>query len=460
VSRLPLRRGLALASLGLTALALLLAGVVSVVSLQSYLVERTDRQLRAAATLARERVALADTADGRGAALRAVIAPSDYVVEFRTAAGQTVRLAGPDDLAPGALLADAPTPPAGGGISSAVTIDGYRAVTVRSGGATVVVALSLDPVRDTVRRLATVEVVAGGVVLVVLGLFARLLLARGLRPLDEITATAGAIAAGDLGRRVPADMPPDTEVGRLTAAVNGMLGRIQAALADAAHSQERVRVFVADASHELRTPLTSIRGYLQLLRKGMVPHDARPDVLRRADEEATRMATIVDDLLYLARLDAEPALRMEPVDLVPVVRDALADALAVQPGRPARLETPPRCVVTGDEAALRQVVTNLLANVRAHTPPDAAVRVTLTPGPHVTLTVADRGPGVRLDLARRVFDRFVRAESSTGSGLGLAIVAEIVRTHGGDVQVGSGPAGGTTVTVVLPAGPSSDVTGG
>jgi two-component system OmpR family sensor kinase len=317
----------------------------------------------------------------------------------------------------------------------------------------VVVAIPLDPVRDTVRRLATVELITGAVVLVLLGLFARVLLARGLRPLDEITATAGAIAAGDLDRRVPTDAPPGTEVGRLTAAVNGMLTRIQLGLADAERSQERLRVFLADASHELRTPLTAVRGYLQLLRKGMVPPDARPDVLRRADDEAARMATIVDDLLYLARLDAEPVLRREPVDLVAVVRDALVDALAAQPDRPTDLDAPDRCTVTGDEEALRRVFTNLFANVRAHTPPDAAVRVSLAPDPRAaTVSVTDRGPGIPDGLAAHVFERFVRAESSTGSGLGLAIVAEIVRGHGGDVGVDSGRTG-TTVTVTLPYGP-------
>jgi two-component system, OmpR family, sensor kinase len=453
VNRLPLRRGLALAILGLTAAALVVAGVVSVVALHAYLIERTDGQLRSVATLARERVSFADT-EGRGAALRAVIAPSGYVVEYRTAAGQTVRLAGPEGVAAGAFLAAAPGPAPDGRISPPVTVGGYRVVTVRSGGATVAVAISLDPVHETIQRLATVEVVTGALVLALLGMFARMLLARGLRPLDEITTTAGAIAAGDLDRRIPAGAPAGTEVGRLTAAVNGMLARIQAALADAARSQERLRVFVADASHELRTPLTSIRGYIQLLRKGMVPVDARPDVLRRADEEAVRMATIVDDLLYLARLDAEPALRHEPVDLTVVVRDALADALAVQPGRPTQLVTPERCVVIGDEAALRQVVTNLLANVRAHTPPDAAVRVALTDRPQgtVTLSVADGGPGIPTDIAHHAFERFVRTDSSTGSGLGLAIVAEIVRSHGGDVVLDGDTAAGTTVTVTLPTG--------
>jgi two-component system OmpR family sensor kinase len=251
---------------------------------------------------------------------------------------------------------------------------------------------------------------------------------------------------------VPPGPPAATEVGRLTVAVNGMLVRIQAALADRARSEDRLRHFVADASHELRTPLTSVRGYLQVLRQGMVADADRPDALRRADAEATRMAKIVDDLMYLARLDAEPALRHERVDLVSVVRDSLADALAVQPGRPARLVVPQSCSVIGDEDALRQVMANLLANVRVHTPPGTAVSVVLSTADRMaTITVSDEGPGVPEDLIERAFDRFARgADDRGGSGLGLAIVAEIVATHGGTVGVRN--QNGTTVTLEIPTG--------
>jgi two-component system OmpR family sensor kinase len=272
-----------------------------------------------------------------------------------------------------------------------------------------------------------------------------------MRPLDELTATATAIADGDLDRPLALEAPPArTEVGRLTAAVNGMLARIQAALAVRARSEQRMRDFVADASHELRTPLTAIRGYLQMLRHGMVGSEDRPEVLRRADEEATRMGTLIDELLYLARLDAEPALRREPVDLTVVVRDCIADALAIQPGRRTTLHAPHTCVVTGDPDALHQVMTNLLANVRAHTPPetDVVVEVTIIDG-SARVAVRDIGPGMSPELVGRAFDRFARSGNG-GSGLGLAIVAEIVRAHGGEVGIDSAPGRGTTVTLDLP----------
>jgi two-component system OmpR family sensor kinase len=320
------------------------------------------------------------------------------------------------------------------------------------------VALPLAPVHQTVRQLAVLEVSGGAAVLVLLGVFARLLLARGMRPLEQITVTATAIADGDLDRRVPVSGPDArvrrTEVGRLTLAVNGMLARIQDALGARARSEERLRRFVADASHELRTPLTSIRGYLQLLRHGIVAATGAPDMLRRADEEAVRMASIVDDLLYLARLDAEPALRHDRVDLVMVVRESLADALAVEPGRPATLAVPEECPVFGDEDALRQVMANLLANVRTHTPAGTPVEVRLTRTDAVArVEVVDHGPGIPTDVAQRAFDRFSRGDTgrgSGGSGLGLAIVAEILTAHRGEVHLESAVGAGTTVWFTVP----------
>ncbi|WP_208815590.1 sensor histidine kinase [Micromonospora echinofusca] len=458
MNRLPLRRSLLWGMVLLTAAALLVAGVTAALGLRDYLLDRTDDQLRSAAVLVRQRTGPVFTDPAQ--TLRTVVAPSEYVVEIRRDDGRSVRLGGPA----GSLLDQAPVPPPDGRTSPVVTVgDGaYRAVTLRSRDTTVLIALPLAPVRQTVQRLILVELVTGTVVLLLLGLFARLLLVRGLRPLDRITGTATAIAAGDLDRRVPVDhdRAPDvrTEVGRLTLAVNGMLARLQTAMAARARSEQQLRDFVADASHELRTPLTSIRGYLHLLRQGMVDADRRPDVLRRTDEEATRMSALVDDLLYLARLDAEPALRHGPVDLAVVVRESLADALAVQPGRPATLTAPDTCPVTGDGDALRQVMANLLGNVRAHTPPDSPVTVTVsTADGRVQVSVADRGPGMAPELAERAFDRFTRADpgrSGGGSGLGLAIVAGIVAAHDGQVRLRTAPGAGTTVTFTLPTADS------
>ncbi|WP_203901566.1 sensor histidine kinase [Virgisporangium aliadipatigenens] len=456
MSRPPLRRSLLWWMLALTAVALAVAGTVSAVALRAYLVERTDDQLRVAGAFAVQRAPALLAGDERGGGLKAVLAPSDYVVEIRDADGTLTRLGGLAGLPAETLLDRWPT-----GAAGPVTTAGgaYRAVTVHSGDAVILVAFPLAPMRQTLTRLILVEVAAGLLVLVLQGLAGRMLLARGLRPLNRITTTAVAIAAGDPGavldRRVPVERAVDdrTEVGRLTLAVNGMLGRIETALAARARSEERLRRFIADASHELRTPLTTIRGYLQVLRQGMVTDADRPEVLRRADAEATRMAKIVEDLLYLARLDTEPALRHEPVDLVVVARDSLSDALAVQPGRPATLDAPRTCPVPGDPDALRQVFANLLANVRMHTPPQTPVRVTVECAAGTArVTVADDGPGVPAALAGQLFDRFSRGDRrGPGSGLGLAIVAEIVAAHEGTVTVDSPPGGGTAVRLTVPA---------
>ena len=458
MNRLPLRRSLPLGMIVLTAAALTATGVISTVVLRADLVQRIDDQLRPAGALAREQFQTLGPPTGGDTPLRAVVAPTAYVVEVGLGDGQVLRLSGPPDLPLGALLDQAPAPPADGTVSAPATVDAgaYRAVSIRLPGVTVAVAQPMAPVDQTVGRLVLVEAVTGAVVLALLAVFGRLLLVHGMRPLDEITATAVAIAGGDLDRRVPAAGPDArTEVGRLTLAVNGMLARLQAALAAHAGSEERMRRFLADVSHEVRTPLTSIRGYVQLLRQGIVTVEDRPDVLRRVDDETARLTEMVDGLLYLARLDAEPTTRHEPFDLAVVVRDALADALAVQPGRPATLDVPARCPISGDEDAVRQVMTNLLANVRAHTPRDVPVTVRLTREDGTArVEVADAGPGMPSDVAERAFDRFTRAEpgrSGGGSGLGLAIAARIVAAHAGEVHLDSRPGAGTRVSFTLPA---------
>jgi two-component system OmpR family sensor kinase len=446
-----LRRSLLGGMVALTAAALTLVGATSVLAVRSDLLRQIDDQLHLAGGVAKQRVAALSGLDPMDPGLREVIGPSDYVVELRGAPG-LLRVSGPERLPTGALLGVAPVPPGDGSVSPPATVlaGAYRVVSVRTADTTVAVGLPLAPVHRTVARLTAAEVVGGLAVLVLLAGFAWVLLARGMRPLEEITATATAIAGGDLERRMPVAVNPRTEVGRLTLAVNGMLARIEVALAARARSEQRMRDFVADASHELRTPLTSIRGYLQLLRQGIVPDRDRPDALRRADEEATRMAALVDDLLYLARLDAEPALRHETLDLTVVVRDCVADALAVQPGRTTTLHAPSRCAVHGDRDALHQVMTNLLANVRAHTPADASVTVDVVSADGMArVTVRDAGPGMPPELAARALDRFAGAGNG-GAGLGLAIVAEIVAAHGGEVGIDSRPGAGTAVTFSIP----------
>jgi two-component system OmpR family sensor kinase len=456
--RRSLRRSLLAGVVGLTAAALLLAGAVGAVVLRAHLLDRTDEQLRAAAVLVQSRTALLTGAGEQGATLRSVVSVTDYLVEVRRPGAGTVRLLGGPPLPAQPLLdlarAEEPDPQTVEAPSGR-----YRAVVVRDERATVLVALPLEPVRATVARQAAAAGVTALVVLALLAGLARGLVRHRLRPLDEIAAAATALAGGDLDRRVAApaaDGPAArTEVGRLSVAINGMLARIQAALADRERSERRMREFVADASHELRTPVTAIRGYLQLVRTGVVDLRERPDVLRRLEQEADRMGALVADLLYLARLDADPPPRAERLDLAAVVRDAVTDARAVEPDRPLEVRVPDRCDVTGDPGALHQAVANLLANVRAHTPRGTPARVTLTVADgRARVTVADDGPGMPGDAAAHAFDRFWRAEQARaatgGAGLGLAIVAGVARGHGGAAGISSAPGRGATVWFTVP----------
>jgi two-component system OmpR family sensor kinase len=339
----------------------------------------------------------------------------------------------------------------------------------------IVVGSDLGEDRAVVARLVRIQVVIGLLVLAAVALAGYLLVRNSLRPLQEVEHTAQAIAAGDLSRRVP---PGDerTEVGRLSTALNGMLGRIEnsfraqrASEEQAVASEGRMRRFVADASHELRTPLTSIRGFAELHRQGAVhgPEDTGR-IMQRIEAEATRMGMLVEDLLQLARLDQQRPLTLGPVDLAQLAGDAVHDARAVQPDRPLGLlledsltDAP---VVIGDEARLRQVIGNLVTNALTHTPVESAVSVRLSEDPAdpgvVVLAVRDEGPGLTPADAERVFERFYRADASRtraagGTGLGLSIVASLVAAHGGTVQLTTAPGEGATFTVRLPrSGPA------
>jgi signal transduction histidine kinase len=303
------------------------------------------------------------------------------------------------------------------------------------------------------------------------------LIGRGLEPLNEMASTANEITSrGDLNARV-ADSGDHTEVGKLGSAINTMLDRIQQAFGARLRSEQKVREFAADASHELRTPLTTIRGYAELYRQGALGPDQLPDAMRRIEQEARRMSTLVAELLELARLDRTSSLDLADTDLAGLVRDAVADAVAVEPGRPVRAEAPPRLVAVVDEARIRQVLANLLGNVRAHTPTETPVMVRLSGASDnptwVLLEVADAGPGMSPEDAARAFDRFHRGSErnsqpssfeagpdqdasadlvgGAGSGLGLSIVQAIAHAHGGQVTLESWPGRGTRVRFWLPA---------
>jgi two-component system OmpR family sensor kinase len=339
-------------------------------------------------------------------------------------------------------------------------------VTIRTGGrsepGTLVVAIPLTEVEETLSRLRAIEGIVSGGVLLGLGFLSYWLVRRGLRPLEEIGVTAGAIAAGDLSRRVePSD--DRTEIGRLGLALNEMLAQIEAAFEERRASEARLRRFVADASHELRTPLTSIRGYAELFRRGA---DSRPRDLaksmQRIEAEASRMGLLVDDLLLLARLDQGRPLEREEVDLGRVAADAADSARAIDPGRPLGLRVDGPAMVVGDEGRLRQVIDNLLDNTRVHTPKGAPVEVTVArEDGEVILTVADQGPGLAPEVATRVFERFYRGDPARsrgtgGVGLGLSIVSAIVEAHGGTVGITSANGAGARFEVRLPARAADD----
>jgi two-component system OmpR family sensor kinase len=337
--------------------------------------------------------------------------------------------------------------------------DGRYRVLARSdprSGALLVVAVPLTEVDETLRRLLLVEALVILGVLAVLGAVGWVIVRIGLRPLDRMAETAGAIAGGDLSRRVaPAD--GRSEVGRLGLALNAMLDRLEEAFAERRASEERLRRFIADASHELRTPLTSIRGYAELFRIGGAeePGDVARS-MRRIEDEAARMGVLVEDLLTLARLDRVEDVPHAPVDLGALARDAVDDARATAPDRPIAVHVEEPAIVAGDAHGLRQVLANLLRNALVHTPEGTPVQVTVAPEPHqVRLEVRDHGPGLPTGDPAALFERFWRAEAGRergkgGAGLGLAIVAAIVAAHGGRVEAANAPGGGASFVVRLP----------
>ena len=283
------------------------------------------------------------------------------------------------------------------------------------------------------------------------------LVRRDLRPLDDVTHTADAIAQGDRTQRVDVTAP-GTEVGRLGTAFNTMLASIDASFVEQQRSEEKLRAFVADASHELRTPLTSILGYAELQLAGAADSPEKlATSMRNIRREGLRMSGLVEDLLLLARFDQEPKLQPSRVLLDRLVDDAALDLRAVAPDRPVTVAASSGVVVYGDEARLRQVVANLVTNARSHTPAGTPIEISVEPAPHgAVVRVVDHGPGIPGEYATKVFERFARLDPSRarasggGAGLGLAIVKAIVDAHDGRVQVIPTPGGGATFVVALP----------
>jgi len=324
-----------------------------------------------------------------------------------------------------------------------------------TGMGSVIVADSLEKVDKTLSQLRFLFLILGLIALIAIAMAARWIIALGLKPLEAVEDTAEAIASGDLSARLPA-AKPDTEVGRLTTSLNTMLSRIEESFTARVESENKLRRFVADASHELRTPLTAIRGFAELHRQGaVVGDDKTKELINRIEKESVRMSSLVEDLLLLARLDQSRELAKEPVDLNTLITEAVASARAAGPNHPIEIKLEASEIfVLGDSQRIHQVIANLLANARAHTPNGTQISITAMQGvSETTIAVSDKGPGLSKADQDRIFERFYRADpsrvrnSGEGSGLGLSIVDAVMKAHGGYVSVKSEVGQGATFTL-------------
>ncbi len=326
-------------------------------------------------------------------------------------------------------------------------------------GGTLVATTSLADVDKTVGRLRLILIIGSAAAGLLVALGVALVVRRGLRPIETMATQADRISAGDLTERV-SQQDAATEVGRLSIALNDMLGRIEASMRERDANQELTRRFFADASHELRNPLASLRANAELYQQGVLrDRDQVDEAMRRISLEAQRMSVLVDDMLRLARLDQHPEQREDLVDLTALVSGCAERARAADPRRTWRAKVAGGLVTVGDEEMLRRAVDNLLANVRAHTP--QGTTATITAGCRdgaVTVGICDDGPGVPPDDLPRIFDRFYRGGGRArqpGSGLGLAIVSAIATAHHGSVTAALGDPRGLLVTLTVPAEPSA-----
>lgn len=482
--------------------ALAVGGAVTIVSLSSYLTNQQDAQLSAAA-----RVMGPNAANLESYSTLYRVLPNDYYIyvhyvakigkedrEFIT--DTTKRDAGVPKHEYLPKERDIPSVAS----ASSLVMRGTTVPSTKSGqewrilsimltqnkkvAGAVTVGLSMAPQRDMIRAI-TFTISISILVIALIGTFlTNYLVGRSFRPLHEIEMVANKIAAGDLTKRIPA-APTTTEVGSLSNSLNVMLSNLEQAFSAVELSERKMRRFVSDASHELRTPTAAIRGYAELSRMGGVGPERQAEVMERIESEATRMGNMVQDLLTLARLDEHRPMVFERTDITALAQNSLSDMAVLDPNRQVALVNlenealedvfPVYAVV--DSEKVSQVITNLLSNVRQHTPPGTPVEIAV--GYHmwpdktgrviknaeasripayqrcVVIEVRDHGPGVEPDKAKKVFERFYRADASRvrttgGTGLGLAIVSGIVSSHNGTVAILTTPGGGATVRIKLP----------
>lgn len=362
----------------------------------------------------------------------------------------------------------------GGRTSGTVTLDDFGSYLVvvkqAPNGTNVVTGLPRTEIQNQLATLLTVIALAtiGGLIL--LALTTAITIRVGLRPLRAVAATATRVANQPLDRgevqiteRVPAsEADPRTETGLVGASLNTLLDHVNDSLASRQKNEERMRRFVADASHELRTPLSSIRGYSELslraLRQqsGPAAIEGTTTSLERIQAQSLRMTSLVEDLLLLARLDEGRELVHGTVDLTQLALEGLSDARPTAADHHWNIEVPEEPIlIVGDAGRMHQVVANLLANARTHTPAGTSITLSVgREGDDAVLRVHDDGPGIDPGVRDELFARFARGDSSRarqtgGTGLGLAIAKAIVEGHGGHISVASEP-GDTTFTVRIP----------
>jgi two-component system OmpR family sensor kinase len=447
-------------------------GALGTTVLRGYLFDRADTQLLTFASVVSRVTGRPPPKLVRGGPAQL---PSLFLVEGISAGGQvqvlrgSVRGVSPPKLSAARLHGPATRP-----FTTVAAGDPGHSwrVLVRplANGRHVVIAYSLDALNSTVTRLEIADAAAGAVAIVLLAAIGLPLVRVSLAPLAWIEDAAGAIAAGDLSRRIDR-AAADTEVGRLATVLNTMLGRIEAAYrareegeARARDSEDRMRRFVADASHELRTPLTSVRGLAEFsLQQGETASRAELTRLTaRIQQEATRMGLLVEDLLLLAQLDEDRPLDRQPVDLSSIAAEAVQVARSLPRGHTLTLlASPDPVIVSADSGRLRQIIDNLISNAFQHTPAGTTVTITVDviPG-HGQLLVTDNGPGMTTEQASRVFERFYRTDHARsrargGTGLGLSIAAALVDAHRGTITVDTRPGHGAAFRVRLPLATAS-----
>ena len=478
-----LRSRLVLGVVLLTATGFVVSGVIAQHSLRTYLLDQVDNELLALSGSSLPRIAEAgiardqdDNYEHEGNHKRQNKAPVIQTPLQRIPTSTSVTLLDANGAVIGALGGDLNVAPVTDYLTgltpnkasqyrgAAFTIDAegtdFRAVALvlPNGQGTVVAARSLNDLDKTVNKLGFLFLLIGLMLILGIAILARFVIKVGMRPLEDVEITAEQIAAGDLSARMP-DANPHTEVGRLVTSLNTMLARIESSFDARAVSENKLRRFVADASHELRTPLTAIRGFSELVRQGAVTgEEPTKEIIARIEGESKRMGALVEDLLLLARLDQAREMETKPVNLKEVVESAVASARAAGPHHPLTYSAPAEeFFALGDEPRIHQVVANLLANARAHTPAGTAINVSLTrDNDGIRIAVADNGPGLSLDDQKKIFERFYRADPSRvrvdgeGSGLGLSIVDAVMAAHGGTVTVQSELGKGATFTLFFP----------